>query len=64
VTARSGSHDGRYVTRDSDRRGRDRDKERYSDRDEKDLDRRREKNRVSSPSKGMDWRKYLSDVLR
>jgi hypothetical protein len=64
VKARSGSHDGRYITRDSDRRGRDREKERYSDKDEKDLDRRREKNRLSSPSKGMDWRKYIPEMLR
>ena len=64
VKGRSGSHDGRYITRDSDRRGRDRDKERYSDRDEKDLNGRKEKNRVSSPSKGMDWRKYIPEVLR
>jgi hypothetical protein len=64
VKARSGSHDGRYVPRESDRRGRDKDKERYSDRDEKDLERRREKNRVSSPSKGVDWRKYIPEMLR
>lgn len=64
VQGRSGSHDGRYSAHDSDRRGRDRDKERYSDRDEKDLDRRREKNRVASPSKGMDWRKYIPEMLR
>jgi hypothetical protein len=64
VKARSGSHDGRYITRESDRRGRDRDRERYSDRDEKDPDRRREKNRVASPSKGVDWRKYIPEMLR
>jgi hypothetical protein len=64
VKARSGSYDGRYITRESDRRGRDKDKERYSDRDEKDIDRRREKNRVPSPSKGVDWRKYIPEVLR
>jgi hypothetical protein len=64
VKARSGSHDGRYVPREPDRRGRDKDKERYSDRDEKDMERRREKNRVSSPSKGVDWRKYIPEMLR
>jgi hypothetical protein len=64
VKARSGSYDGRYVPWESDRRGRDKDKERYSDRDEKDMERRREKNRVSSPSKGVDWRKYIPEMLR
>lgn len=67
VQARSGSHDGRYTTRDSERRDRDRDRdrERYSDRDEKEVERRRERNRVSNPSPPKaDWRKYLPEILR
>lgn len=58
---RSGSHDGRYTSRDSDRDYRDSYRDRYSDRDEKEIDRRRERN---SPPKGMDWKRYIPEILR
>jgi hypothetical protein len=61
VHTRSGSHDGRYTSRDSDRDHRDGNRDRYSDRDEKEIDRRRERN---SPPKGMDWKRYIPEILR